>query len=119
MYRKVELIPEGKCVAYFYRPSRFFASLRSPAIHDNGNKILNGMTNGGYWVYFVAPGKHSFSTQADYLEGSAVNIESKGPGEEYYIRMDMLQGFSMATAKLYRVYPDQGQQEIVGCKLIK
>ena len=118
-FRKVELVPEGKSVAYFYRPARFFGGARSPAIFDNGKEILSGLTNGGYWVYFVDPGRHSFSTVADFLNSSNVTIDCKSPKEEYYIRMDMLQGLVAATAKLYRVYPEQAREEIVGCKLVE
>jgi hypothetical protein len=118
-FRKVELIPEGKSAAYFYRPSRFYGSASSPSIYDNGKKILDGLTNGGYWVYFVEPGKHVFSAKAAILEGSAVSIDSKGPGEEYYIRMDILSGAFISDAKFYRVYPEQGREEIIGCKFIE
>ena len=118
-FRKIEVIPEGKSAAYFYRPAKFYGSARSPEIYDNGELILGGLTNGGYWVYFVEPGKHVFSAKADILEESAITIESKGPGEDYYIRMDIQAGAFISDAKLYRVYPEQGREEIVECKLIE
>ncbi|MDY6843966.1 MAG: DUF2846 domain-containing protein [Thermodesulfobacteriota bacterium] len=118
-YRKVETVPEGKSAVYFYRPSRFFAGARSPAIYDNGIEILSGLSNGGYWVYFPDVGKHSFSTVADFLNSSSVTIKIERPGEEHFIRMDMLQGLVAATAKLYLVYPEQAREEIITCKFVK
>ena len=70
-------------------------------------------------VYFVKPGNHVFSAKATILESSSVTIDSKGPGEEYYIRMDLQAGAFVSDAKLHRVYPEQGKQEIVECKLIE
>ena len=118
-FREVQSIPEGKSIAYFYRPARYYGSARSPAIHDNGNLILDGLGNGGYWVYAVSPGKHIFSSKAAILEGSHVTITSEAPGEVYYIRMDILAGAFVSDAKFFRVYPEQGQQEIAGCKLVE
>lgn len=118
-FREMPSPPEGKSIAYFYRPARFFGSARSPSIYDNGNLILDGLTNGGYWVYVVSPGKHIFSSKAAILEGSQVTINSEAPGEQYYIRMDILAGAFVSDAKFYRVYPEQGQQEITKCKLVE
>lgn len=118
-FREVQSIPEGKSIAYFYRPASFYGSARSPSIFDNGDLILDGLTNGGYWVYAVSPGKHIFSTKAAILDGTQVTINSEAPGEVYYIRMDILAGAFVSDAKFYRVYPEQGQQEIVQCKLIE
>ena len=118
-FHKVDLIPEGKSVAYFYRQERFYGSASSPKVYDNGTLILNGLSNGGYWIYYLDPGKHVFSTKATFLNTTYVSLESKGPGEEYFIRMDVLAGAFVSDAKLYRVYPEQGRQEIVGCKLIE
>lgn len=118
-FSKIQSMPEGKSVAYFYRPARFYGSAASPSIFDNGEEILNGLQNGGYWAYFVEPGKHTFSTSAAILQGSFVTIDSKETGEEYYIRMDVMAGAFVSDAKLFRVYPEQGQQEILACKMIK
>lgn len=118
-FQKVSLVPDGKSIVYFYRQERFYGSASSPEIYDNGNLILNGLTNGGYWVYYITPGKHVFSTKATFLDTTYVSLESKGLGEEYYIRMDVLAGAFVSDAKLYRVYPEQGKQEITSCKLIE
>ncbi len=118
-FREVQSIPEGKSIAYFYRPAKFYGSARSPSIFDNGNLILDGLTNGGYWVYPVSPGKHIFSSKAAILEGSHVTINSEASGEVYYIRMEILAGAFVSDAKFFRVYPEQGQEEIVGCKLVE
>ena len=118
-FSKIQSIPEGKSVAYFYRPARFYGSGSSPSIFDNGKEILNGLPNGGYWAYFVEPGKHTFSTGAAILQGSYVTVDSKETSEEYYIRMDVMAGAFVSDAKLFRVYPEQGQQEIAECKMIE
>jgi len=118
-FREIPSIPDGKSIACFYRPARFYGSARSPSIYDNGNLILDGLTNGGYWVYPVSPGKHVFSSEAAILEGSHVTINSEAPGEVYYIRMDILAGAFVSDAKFFRVYPEQGEQEISACKLVE
>ena len=118
-FRAVESMPDGKSAVYFYRPARFYGGARSPSIYDNGEKIVDGVTNGGYTVYFVKPGEHVFSSKAAILSESSVRMNSKAPGEEYYIRMDILAGAMKSDVKLYRVYPEQGREEIVDCKLIE
>ena len=118
-FREIPSIPDGKSIAYFYRPARFYGSARSPSIHDNGNLILDGLKNGGYWVYPVSAGKHIFSSKAALLEGSHVTINSEVPGDVYYIRMDILAGAFVSDAKFFRVYPEQGQEEIAKCKLVE
>ncbi len=118
-FRPVEQMPSGKSVVYFYRPARFYGGARGPAVYDNGRKILNGLTNGGYWAHFIEPGEHVFSAKATILSESSVRMTSKGPGQEHYIRMDILPGAMKSDAKLYRVYPEQGREEIVECKLIE
>jgi len=118
-FRVVEQIPNGKSVVYFYRPARFYGGARSPSIYDNGEKIVEGLANGGYKVYFIGSGKHVFSSKAAILSGSSVSVNSAAPGEEYYVRMDILAGAMKSDAKLYRVYPEQGREEIVNCKLIE
>ncbi|MBC2712565.1 MAG: hypothetical protein HGJ94_16735 [Desulfosarcina sp.] len=91
----------------------------SPCLRVNLWLTFIDQQDGGYWAYFVEPGKHTFSTSAAILQGSFVTIDSKETGEEYYIRMDVMAGAFVSDAKLFRVYPEQGQQEILACKMIK
>ena len=118
-FKKIESIPEGKSVVYFYRPANMMTSALSPSIYDNERIILNGLSNGSYWVYFVDPGKYVFSTSSKTTTGSAVTIDIKSTGEEFYIRMDILMKAFVGETKLTKVYPDQGREEITKCKFVK
>jgi hypothetical protein len=118
-FQEVSIVPEGKSIVYFYRPAKYYSGASSPEIYDNGNLILDGLTNGGYWVYYITPGKHVFSTKATFVDSTSISLESKGPGEEYYVRLELTWDFFVPDAKLFRIYPDQGRQEIMSCKLVK
>lgn len=112
-------IPQGKSAVYFYRPANTMTMALSPSIYDNDKIILNGLGNGRYWVYFVDPGKHIFSTSSRTTTGSTLTIENIGTGEGIFIRMDILMKAFAGETKLTKVNPDQGREEIIACNLAK
>jgi hypothetical protein len=110
-------IPEGKSIVYFYRPPQKLGIALTPKFYDNGTEILDGLLMGTYWTYFIDLGRHEFSTKSMMTTGSFVVVNAKEAGEEIYIRMsidDAGRGL-IAKTNLYRIYPEQGEQEIPEC----
>jgi len=116
-FKKITSIPDDKSIVYFYRPANFVGGGLSPTIYDNGTEILSALSNGCYWVYFTELGKHEFLAKSGMAMGSVVDVDISEPGKEFYIKMNIDPGFWIAQAKLNRIYPEQGQAEILECKL--
>lgn len=72
------------------------------------------MDNGRFFVVTLGPGKHTIRSND---KASGVEIEMKA-GLDYYIRIDMQEGFWKGHGRLTLVLPEQGAFEVKNTKLL-
>jgi hypothetical protein len=114
VYSKVDKIPDGAGLVYFYRPLAFFGF----AIVYNvktGENVITPLYNGGYYPYFSAPGEIVF--WAETYQTSSVTLDVKA-GQTYYIKGEVGSWLHSRTPHLMVVAPEIAEKEIVDCKLI-
>ncbi len=117
-FKKVEKIPEGKAVIYFYRPKAFFGGAVSYDIWlDGTSQPFTHMYNGGYYPYFANPGKALFKARTEAEKEVAVN--NIKAGESYYVWCSVGVGFWTGRPYMEVVPKAQGEADIQGCRLLE
>lgn len=113
VYQKVDKIPDGMGVVYFYWPPSIVLTAISPEVDANGVGITR-LFKGGYYPYFSKPGEIEFSSQVEFKNTVTLYIEA---GQTYYIKGTLANGILLKYLKLTAVPPEVGEKEIVNCKL--
>jgi hypothetical protein len=86
-FQEITVIPNGKALIYFYRPSSMVGALISYTINVNDDKVSEArLKNGTYLVYFALPGIYNFWVMvAEAKREVKMRVEA---GKTYYIRGD-------------------------------
>jgi hypothetical protein len=86
-FQDITVIPNGKGLIYFYRPSSMVGALVSYTVNVNDGKVSEArLKNGTYLVYFAAPGIYSFwAMVAETKREVKLSVEA---GKTYYIKGD-------------------------------
>lgn len=94
-------------VVYVYRYKQFVGSALSPSVYCDETQLAR-MENGRYFAVTVEPGKHSFRSN-DAQSGVQLDVK---PGEEYFIRVELVPGMMKGHGRLILTAPEQGRYEL-------
>jgi len=97
----------GKATLHFYRERAFTGSARKMPIFMDEVQIAD-LVNGRQFTTTVDPGKHVFRCRTK-PEAIEVVIE---PGAEYYLRAELIQGFTKNHWRVIQVSKEQGEVDI-------
>jgi hypothetical protein len=98
---------ETKAIVHFYRERAYVGSVRKMPIFVDEVKIAD-LVNGRYFTTKLDPGKHVFRCQTR-TEAISVVME---PGTEYYLRAEIIQGFTKNHWRLVQMSNPQGEADI-------
>jgi hypothetical protein len=96
-----------KAKVYFYRYKQYVGSALSPSVYCDEAE-LSRMENGRYFTVKLAPGKHTFRSN-DKQSGVEVDLK---PGQEYFLRVELVTGFMKGHGRLVAVVPEQARFEL-------
>ncbi len=94
-------------VVYFYRYKQFIGYTVEPSVYYNEVQLAR-MDNGRYFKVVLNPGKYTFRSN-DKQSGIEMELKS---GEEYYIRVEIVQGLWSQKGRLVLMAKEQGAYEI-------
>jgi len=92
---------------YFYRYKQYAGSALSPSVYCDEAELAR-MENGRYFTVKLAPGKHTFRSN-DKQSGVEVDLK---PGQEYFLRVELVAGFMKGHGRLVAVVPEQARFEL-------
>lgn len=113
-YKKVESIPEGKGLVYFYRPSSIIGAGVSYDIRVGESPIVT-LYSGGYYPYFANPGETEFWAKTE--SKSSVTLDVKA-GDVQYVKGTVGVGIIVGRPHLTVMPAATAETEITDCKLI-
>jgi len=113
-YETVSIIPEDKAVVYIYRPSRFVGSAIKPKVYA-GDKLITQLVSGGYYPYFVSPGRVELWAKTEAK--SSVEFLAE-PGKTYFVKGTIGMGILVGRPKLEMMSADIAREEITDCKRV-
>jgi len=102
---------EPKATLCFYRERAFVGSARKMPIYIDEVKVAD-LVNGRHFTMQTEPGKHVFRCRTRE-EAIQVDIE---PGQDYYLRAELIQGFTKNHWRIVQLTKQQGQQDIIKLK---
>jgi Protein of unknown function (DUF2846) len=97
----------AKATVYVYRLKLFYAKLLKPSVYCD-SKDLGRIENGRFMKLEIDPGKHYFRSN-DKESGFEADLK---PGQQYYIRIDMVPTAMHGHGRVLLVAPEQGTEEI-------
>jgi hypothetical protein len=97
-----------------YRPSEFGGSALRPTVELDGKDLVN-IGNGKVFVSSISPGHHIFEMD-DKKSGTSVDLK---PGDDVYLKIEIVPGFWKGGGKLTQVTPQQGGYEATRLELIE
>jgi len=104
--------PSNKAMVYVYRYKQFVGSALAPSVYCDEVQLAR-MENGRYFALNVDPGQHQFRSN-DAQSGIQIDVK---PGNEYFIRVEIAQGFMKGHGRLVLTAPEQGRYELQSNKL--
>ena len=104
---KVTPASDAAATVYFYRYKQFVGSALAPSVYCDEGELAR-MENGRFFVAKFTPGKHVFRAND---KQSGIESELK-PGQEYYIRVELVPGAMKGHGRLVLVQAEQGAYEI-------
>lgn len=97
----------AKATLHFYRERAFVGSARKMPIFMDEVQVAD-LVNGRQFTMAVDPGKHAFRCRTK-PEAIEVAIE---PGAEYYLRAELIQGFTKNHWRIVQMSSEQGKLDI-------
>ena len=113
-FESVSVIPDSQAVIYIYRPSRFVGGAVKPSVYD-GDKVITELVSGGYYPYFVNPGKVELWSKTE--SKSSVELVAE-KGRTYFVRGTIGMGVFVGRPHLEVVPEKVGMEEIKECKRV-
>jgi len=98
---------------WIYRPKAFFGWALNPTVMLDGKDFVN-VRNGRFFKAQFKPAKHVFKMD-DGTSGAELDLR---PGQSYYLKVEIVQGFWKGGGKMTYVAPEQGGLEVQGLELI-
>ena len=96
-----------------YRPEETVGYALRPTVVLDGKDLVN-IGNGEAFVSFISPGKYVFEMD-DKKSGTEVNLK---PGDEIFLKVDIITGTWKGSGKLTQVMPQQGNYEATRLEII-
>jgi hypothetical protein len=103
---------QQKSVVYVYRYKQFVGSALAPSVYCDEAQLAR-MENGRYFAINVDPGRHTFRSN-DAQSGVQLDVK---PGQEYYIRVEIVPGMMKGHGRLILTAAEQGRYELQSNKL--
>jgi hypothetical protein len=100
-------VQEDKATVYFYRYKQYVGSALAPSVYCDEAQLAR-MDNGRYFAVKLKPGKHTFRSN-DKQSGAEVDLK---PGQEYFLRVELVAGFMKGHGRLVAVVPEQARFEL-------
>jgi hypothetical protein len=97
-----------------YRPREMMGAALRPTVVLDGKDLAN-IGNGKVFVSGISPGHHIFEMD-DKKSGTAVDLK---PGDDVYLKIEIVPGFWKGGGKLTQVTPQQGGYEATRLDLIE
>jgi len=104
---------DSQATVYVYRYKQFQGSALSPSVYCDETELAR-MDNGRFFVVKLAPGKHVFRSND---KQSGIDADLK-PGQDYYIRVEIVAGMMKGHGRLVSVASEQGSYEIKSLKAL-
>jgi len=98
---------QGQAILHLYRESAYVGSLRTMPIFIDEVQVA-ALVNGRQFSMTVDPGKHVFRCRT---KDEAIIVDIK-PGEEYYLRAELIQTFAKNHWHIVQVTSEQGDVDI-------
>jgi hypothetical protein len=96
-----------KAKIYIYRYKQYVGSFLQPSVYCDDVELAR-IGNGRYLVASVEPGQHTFRSN-DKQSGVRISVK---PGEQYYLRVEIAQGFLKGHGRVLLIQPEQGSFEV-------
>lgn len=106
-------VPANRAAVYVYRTSAMGAAI-APTVTANKVDLLS-LPPGGYFVYHAAPGELTLEQHTEATTSVTLDVKA---GESYYVRGSVGMGFFVGHPHLVIVANEEGQSEILKCKMI-
>jgi hypothetical protein len=111
---KLHAIEKTKATMVVYRSREYMGAGLRPTVVLDGKDLVN-IGNGKVFVAALSPGHHTFEMD-DKKSGTAVDLK---PGQEVYLKIDIVPGFWKGGGKMTQVAPQQGNYEATRLDLIE
>jgi hypothetical protein len=111
---KFHAIDKSKATMVIYRAREYAGSALRPTVVLDGKDLVN-IGNGKVFVAAVSPGHHVFEMD-DKKSGTSVDLK---PGQEVYLKIDIVPGFWKGGGKMTQVAPQQGNYEATRLDVIE
>lgn len=102
---------QGQATLHFYRERAYVGSLRTMPIYIDEVQVAE-VVNGRQFSMTLDSGRHVFRCRTK-AEAIAVEIQ---PGDEYYLRVELIQGFTKNHWHIVQVAKEQGELDIKALK---
>lgn len=103
---------QNKATVYVYRYKQFVGSALAPSVYCDEVQLAR-MENGRYFTVILDSGKHVFHSND---KQSGIELDLK-PGQEYFMRVELVAGAMKGHGRLVLVAPEQGKYELNSSKL--
>ena len=97
-----------------YRPREYMGGGLRPTVVLDGKDLVN-IGNGKVFIAALSPGHHTFEMD-DKKSGTTVDLK---PGQEVYLKIEIVPGFWKGGGKMTQVAPQQGNYEATRLDLIE
>ncbi|MEY2509770.1 MAG: hypothetical protein QOE26_533 [Verrucomicrobiota bacterium] len=111
---KLHAIDKTKATIVVYRPREYLGAALRPTVVLDGKDLVN-IGNGKVFVASLSPGHHTFEMD-DKKSGTTVDLK---PGEDVYLKIEIVPGFWKGGGKMTQVAPQQGNYEATRLDLIE
>jgi hypothetical protein len=111
---KLHAIDKTKATMVVYRPREYMGAALRPTVVLDGKDLVN-ISNGKVFVAPLSPGHHTFEMD-DKKSGTTVDLK---PGEDVYLKIEIVPGFWKGGGKMTQVAPQQGNYEATRLDLIE
>jgi hypothetical protein len=101
-----------KSSIYVFRNKRFSSALSIALLVDG--KILGQSEPFTYFLIDIEPGRHNINCDDNTNESFVLTTK---PGQIYYVRLVMKNGFSSVSCKFQEVAATEGKDAVNGCDL--
>ena len=108
-FEVVEAVPPDKALIYFYRPGAFVGGGAYYDIIVN-DKLVCTMYNGGYYPYFVDPGKINITASTEVTRELTFVAKTN---QIYYVKGGITMGILVGRPSLEMVSSDVAREEII------
>jgi hypothetical protein len=106
-----EPVPPSVSMIHIYRPYHYYGSLVVPRVTCAQQSV--SLKPGGYYSYYTNAGPVTCGASTEVT--SQIKFDAK-PGEQYFVREEIVPGNIVGRVHLTLVDPDTAREEIAKCR---